>query len=120
PVASRQSFGGRSNLLARTRVLGPIIGIGFALGEFRRRLEARRERCRSAGKYLVMLDIEGAEPALLTHGNGDEIAELDDLRGAEMPVEPIPQRVVRLEVPGDRFGVGQRRFLPFVVARRFL
>jgi hypothetical protein len=30
-----------------------------------------------------------------------------------MPVQPLPQGVVRVQPPGDRLGVGQRGLLPF-------
>ena len=67
-----------------------------------------------------MLDVERAQPALLAHGDGDEIADLDQLRLAEMLVQPRPERVVGRQIPGDRLGVGERGFLPLVVARRAL
>ena len=63
---------------------------------------------------------ERAQPALLAHGDGDEVADLDQFRLAEMLVQPRPERVVGRQVPGDRLGVGERRLLPLVVARRAL
>ena len=83
-------------------------------------LEARRHRCVGAGENLVMLDVQRAQPALLAHGDGDEIADLDQLRLAEVLVQAVPQFVCRRQVPGDRFGIGQRGLLPLVVARRAL
>src|SRR5262249_51943440 len=50
----------------------------------------------------------------------DHAAELDQLGLVEVPVHAIPERVVDRRVPGDRLGVGKRRLLALVVARRFL
>ena len=83
-------------------------------------LEARRHRGVGAGEDLVVLDVERAQPALLAHGQRDEIADLDQLRLAEVLVQPRPELVVDRQVPGDRLGVGQRRLLLVVVARRAL
>ena len=55
------------------------------------RLEARRHRAVLSGENLVVLDVEGAQPALLAHRDGDEIADLDQLRLAEVLVQPRPQ-----------------------------
>ena len=65
-----------------------------------------------------MLDVERAQPALLAHGQRDEVADLDQLRLAEMLVQPRPELVVDRQIPGDRLGIGQRRLLLVVVARR--
>src|SRR5262249_58249017 len=83
-------------------------------------LEARRHRGVCAGQYLMLLDIERAQPTLLAHGQGDEIADLDQFRLAEVLVQTRPELVVDGQVPGDRLGVGQRRLLLFVVAGRAL
>ena len=65
-----------------------------------------------------MLDVERAQPALLAHGQCDEITDLDQFRLAEMLVQPRPEVVVDRQVPGDRLGIGQGGLLPFVVVRR--
>src|SRR5690242_12970437 len=67
-----------------------------------------------------MIDVEEAEPALLPEREADHAAELDQLRLVEMPVHPFPERVVRIEVPGDRFRVGKRRLLALGIPRRLL
>jgi hypothetical protein len=54
-----------------------------------------------------MLDVKQPEPALLTHRQRDEAAKLDKLRFGEVRMEPVPERVGRLEAPGDGLGVGQ-------------
>src|SRR5579862_7010294 len=66
----------------------------------------------------MVIDVERPEPALLPHGDGDEIAELDDLRLGEMTPQPRPERITRLEIPSNRLGISERRLLPLVVARR--
>src|SRR5690349_3449673 len=67
-----------------------------------------------------MLDVEQAQPALLAHGERDEAAELDELGLAEMAMQPCPERLVGIEMPGDRLGVGERGLLALVVAPRLL
>ena len=67
-----------------------------------------------------MLDVERAQPALLAHGERDEVADLDQLRLAEVLVQPRPELVVDRQVPGDRLGVGQRGLLLLAVLRRGL
>ena len=56
---------------------GPVVG--GLLGGLQCLLgfEARRHRAVGAGENLVMLDVQGAQPALLAHGDGDEVADLD-------------------------------------------
>jgi hypothetical protein len=68
----------------------------------------------------VVLDAERAQPALLSHGNRDEVADLDQFRLAEMLVQARPERFVNRLVPGDRLGVGKRRFLSLIIATRAL
>src|SRR5215470_2810605 len=67
-----------------------------------------------------MLDVERAQPALLAHGKGNEIADLDQLRLGEMRPQPRPEGIIGRQVPGDRLGVGERRLLLGVVMRRTL
>jgi hypothetical protein len=43
-----------------------------------------------AGKHLVVADTQGLDPALLAAREGDEKAELDQLRLTEEPMEPLP------------------------------
>src|SRR5262249_58154780 len=61
-----------------------------------------------------------AQPALLPHGQRDEIADLDQFGLAEMLVQPRPELIVDRQIPGDRLGVGERRLLPLVVSARAL
>ena len=67
-----------------------------------------------------MLDIEQPQPALLSQREPDHAAELDQLRLAEMPVHALPERIVGIEMPGDRLGIGQRRLLALAVVRGLL
>ena len=79
-----------------------------------------RHRAVGACENLVVFDVQRAQPALLAHGDGDEVADLDQFGLAEMLMQARPQLVAGRQVPGDRLGVGQRRFLPLVVTRRAL
>src|SRR5262249_48394184 len=56
-----------------------------------------------------------AQPALLPHGDRNEIADLHQLRLGEMLAQPRPELVVGGQIPGDRLGVGERRLLTLVV-----
>ena len=59
-----------------------------------------------------MADIEGADPALLAEREGDEEAQLDQLRLGEVLVELRPEGVVgQRRVEENRLGVGQRDLL---------
>ena len=64
----------------------------------------------------MVLDVERAQPALLAHGQRDEIADLHQLRLAEVLVQPLPELVVDRQVPGDRLRIGERGLLLLVVA----
>src|ERR1700733_249935 len=112
---SRSSRGGR---LGRRLRLGPVLRARLRLLQRVHRLEARRNRSVGAGENLVMLDVERPQPALLTHGNGDEVADLHQLRLREMRMQTLPQGIVGRQVPGDGFGIGERRLLPVVIAHR--
>ena len=68
----------------------------------------------------MVLDVQRPQPALLPHGGRDEVAQLDQLRLAEVAVQALPEGVVGGKVPGDRLGVRERRLLPFAVALRLL
>src|SRR5437879_5414001 len=95
--------------------LRPVFGRSLRLGKRLGVLEPRRHRRRSPGKHLVVVDIEQPQPALLPHGERDEAAQLDQLGLVEMPVEPFPERIIGVQVPGDRLGIRKRRLLPLVV-----
>jgi hypothetical protein len=57
-------------------------------------------------------DAQRLDPPLLPEGERDEEPKLDQLRDGEVPVEPLPERVVGdLRVPDDGAGVGQRGLL---------
>src|SRR5712691_8900139 len=98
----------------------PVVGILLGAREAVQVFEARRHRRRGAGENLMVLDVESAQPALLAHGEGDEIADLDQLGLGEIAVQPRPEGVVGRQVPGDRLRIGERRLLPLVVAGRRL
>src|ERR1700730_17175260 len=83
-------------------------------------LEAGRHGGCSAGENLVVLDAEGAQPALLSHGQRDEITDLNQLGLAEMLVQAGPELIVNGQIPGDGFGISERRLLPLVIAPRAL
>src|SRR5262245_24461471 len=98
------------------RLARPIVG--RLLGALKRFFifEAWRHGGSRAGQDLVVLNIKSAQPALLAHGQRDEIADLDELRLAEVLVQARPELVVDRQVPGDRLGVGERRLLLLVIA----
>ena len=68
----------------------------------------------------MVLDIERPQPALLTHGERYEIADFHEFWLAEMVVQARPQRIVGRQVPGNGFGIGERRLLALVIAVAFL
>jgi len=100
-------------------LLSPILCRRLRLGQSGAGFESRRHAAGSAGENLVVFDIEQAQPALLAHRQCDEAAEFDELRLGKMFMEPLPKAVVGIKMPGDRFGIGKRGFLSFVVLRRF-
>src|SRR5258708_802606 len=75
----------------RCGLLRPIVGIAFRALERFFASETGRHRRVGAGKNLMMLDVERAQPALLAHRQGDEIADLDQFGLAVMLVQPIPE-----------------------------
>src|SRR5882762_8343186 len=95
--------------------LRPVFGRSLRLGKRLGVLEPRRHRRRSPGKHLMVVDIEQPQPALLPHGERDEAAQLDQLGLVEVPVEPFPERIIGVQVPGDCLGIRKRRLLPLVV-----
>ena len=67
----------------------------------------------------MVVDAEEPDPRLLAEGEADRAAELDELRLAEVCMQPGPERVellVRARPPRDRLCVRERRLLPVVVA----
>src|SRR5579863_3996239 len=66
----------------------------------------------------MVLDIEGSQPALLAHGDRNEIPDLDDLRLGKMLVQALPELVIRRQIPGDALRIGKRGLLLVIVARR--
>ncbi len=49
--------------------------------------------------HLMMVDVEKPQPALLPKRQTDHAPDLDQFRLAEVFVEPVPKRVIRVEVP---------------------
>src|SRR3954470_3282729 len=66
------------------RALRPIVRLRLGLLQRLFGLEAWRHRAVDARQDLVVLDVERAQPALLAHGQRDEVADLDQLRLAEV------------------------------------
>ncbi len=62
-----------------------------------------------------MIYVEGAKPALLTHGDCDKEADLDDLRLREMFVQLVPEGIVCFQVPCDSLSIGERGLLSVIV-----
>src|SRR4029077_16113 len=110
----------RLRLRGLLRLLRPIVRLPLRPLQLLLRSKPRRHRSVGAGQHLMMLDVQGAQPALLAHGERDEIADLDQLRFAEMLVQPCPDLVGRGQVPGDHLRIGQRCLLLVVVACRGL
>ena len=60
-----------------------------------------------------MIDAQGFDPTLLAECQSDEKAELDELWDGEVPVQLLPERIVRdVGVPRDRARVSERDFFP--------
>src|SRR5215217_3971901 len=59
------------------RLLRPVVRLRLGALEFFLGLEARRHRGVGAGEHLMMLNVQRAQPALLTHRERDEVADLD-------------------------------------------
>src|SRR5229473_2447038 len=95
--------------------LRPVFGRSLRLGKGLGVLEPRRHRRRGPGEHLMVVNVEQPQPALLPHGERDEAAQLDQLGLAEMPVEPVPERIIGVQVPRDCLGIRKRRLLALVV-----
>src|SRR6266571_243845 len=96
---------------AARRAAGGAAQVALLAGDLRG--EARV----GVGEQLLVPDAQRADPALLAAGEGDEVAQLDDLRLGEVGVQALPEGVVgQVGVPGDRLGVGQRGALALVEA----
>src|SRR5262245_38329144 len=82
---------GLGNLLGTRASLGlrPVVRRSLGGSERLRVLVARRHRGRRACHDLMVLDIEKPQPALLSEGETDHAAELDQLRLAELLVHAI-------------------------------
>jgi len=63
----------------------------------------------------MVLDVQQPQPALLAHGECDETAELDQLRLGKMFIQSLPERIIGIQMPGNRFGIGKCCLLPIVV-----
>src|SRR5690348_1947328 len=77
----------------------PVVVGGLRGSELLRRAEAGGHRGAGSGQHLVMFDVEEAQPALLAHRERYEAAELDQFGLGEVPVKPLPQRVVGFRAP---------------------
>jgi len=120
PLIWERAASVRARALPHGGLARPVAVGGLGGGEFLRRAEPGRHRRRRTGQDLVVLDVQQPQPALLAHRQGDEAAELHELRLGEMPVQPLPERVVGVEPPGDRLRVGQGRLLAFAEPGRAL
>lgn len=68
-------------------------------------------------EHFSVADPERLDPALLTEGERDERAELDQLGSREVLVEACPELIVgNFRVPDDGAGIGQCQLLTLVVA----
>src|SRR3974377_472156 len=74
--------------------LYPLVGRGFGTLQCIERFESWRHRSVLACENLVMLNIHGPQPALLSHCDSDEITDLDQFRFAEMLVQARPEDIV--------------------------
>ena len=63
----------------------------------------------------MVVDAQQPDPALLTEGQRDEAAKLDELGLGEVLVQALPERVVGVQPPSDRLGVRKGSFLTVVV-----
>src|SRR6266545_2492664 len=109
------SIGDGSALAA---LAAPSVDIGLAgYGGALLAGDLRGEARVGVGEQFLVPDAQRADPALLAAGEGDEVAQLDDLRLGEVAVQALPEGVVgQVGVPGDRLGVGQRGALALVEA----
>ena len=95
----------RSDLVGGAREVGQLDLLPFG-GEARVRV----------GEEVAVPDAPGLDHALLSVGQLDELAELDDLIVAEMLAEAFPDDVVgAFGVPDEHAGVEQCSFLPLAV-----
>src|SRR5215470_14813977 len=99
---------------------GPVVVRGQRLRHLLPRLEPGRHRGVRPRHYLVMPDVQHPQPALLPEREPDGAPQFHEFRFGEVVPHPRPELVRRLQMPGDRFGVGECRLLPVVVARRCL
>jgi hypothetical protein len=68
----------------------------------------------------MVLDVQQAKPALLAKRQPDHAAQFHEFGLAEVRVQALPERVIGVQVPGNRLRVGKRRLLPVVVEQRTL
>jgi hypothetical protein len=68
----------------------------------------RSEAALRLGQYLLVADIQGLNPPLLTQSEADEEAKLDQLRVGKVGVQLLPEGIVGYRgVPYNGAGVGE-------------
>jgi hypothetical protein len=61
-----------------------------------------------------MTDSQRLDPALLSQGEPDEEAQLNEFFSREVPMEFFPEYIIGdFRIPDNRAGIGQRDFFPF-------
>ena len=68
----------------------------------------------------MVIYVQKPQPALLAERQPDHATELDQLGLGEVLVQPIPECIVGIEMPGDGLSIGKRRLLPAIVVGRGL
>ena len=60
-----------------------------------------------------MTDSQRFDPALLSQGERDEEAQLNEFFSREVPMQLLPEYVIgNFRIPDNRAGIGQRDFFP--------
>ena len=68
-----------------------------------------------SGCAKVVVNIEQSVESLLSHRKSHEIPDFNNFFLAEIFVQAIPECIVCIQVPGDRFGQCQRSFSRIVI-----
>ena len=60
-----------------------------------------------------MTDSQRLDPALLSQGERDEKAQLNQFFGRKVPMQFFPECIIgNFRIPDNRAGIGQRDFFP--------